>query len=151
MNKIKIQKIRDALSDPISPLYGSDLVPLIADLIDENELLCSQEPCPKCGYGVTGACYGCEIKRLQNQLDNARKALRGLITIEGIQKKYDILVNQVIDMQCAIVGWQSLMDIESPNVYYRGEDGKDRKLSISEELITDLEWRIERAIPNKKP
>ncbi len=32
------------------------------ELIDQ---LCSQEPCPNCDYGVTGACYGCVIKQLQ--------------------------------------------------------------------------------------
>ena len=37
-------------------------------LIDK---LCSQEPCPKCGYGVTGACYGCEIKRLKKIINCA--------------------------------------------------------------------------------
>jgi len=38
MNDADLQKIKDAL-------------PLIADLIEENELLCSSEPCPKCGFG----------------------------------------------------------------------------------------------------
>lgn len=37
------------------------------ELIDE---LCSQKPCPKCGYGVTGQCYGCIIKQLK--ADNER-------------------------------------------------------------------------------
>ncbi len=40
------------------------------ELIDR---LCSQEPCPKCGYGVTGACYGCEIKRLQAENKELRE------------------------------------------------------------------------------
>ncbi len=34
--------------------------------------LCSQKPCPKCGYGITGACYGCEITKLQAELDKHR-------------------------------------------------------------------------------
>lgn len=41
----------------------------INELEEEIKLLCSAEPCPKCGYGVTGECYGCEIKRLKNALE----------------------------------------------------------------------------------
>jgi hypothetical protein len=33
----KADQIRTALADPNSPLYGSDLVPLIADYLDESE------------------------------------------------------------------------------------------------------------------
>ena len=43
------------------------------ELIDR---LCSQEPCPKCGYGVTGACYGCEIKRLKAENKELRETLK---------------------------------------------------------------------------
>ena len=58
------------------------------ELIDA---LCSEEPCPKCGYGVTGQCYGCIIKQLrtdiverdkyikevEEQRDKLAKALKG--------------------------------------------------------------------------
>ena len=36
------------------------------DFIDD---ILSQEPCPKCGFGITVLCYGCEIKKLQSSLD----------------------------------------------------------------------------------
>lgn len=42
------------------------------ELIDQ---LCSQEPCPKCGYGVTSACYGCEIKQLQAEVKQLKEDL----------------------------------------------------------------------------
>lgn len=69
MTKAELQKIRDGLSD-----LNSDLVSLIADMLEQYELLCNQEPCPKCGYGVTGACYGCEIKRLKEKLADRTEA-----------------------------------------------------------------------------
>lgn len=78
-------KIHGALGDPKAPWYGSDLVAWVGDYIEDaekqKELLdrvCSQEPCPKCGYGVTGACYGCEIKRLkaENKADKKKQEER---------------------------------------------------------------------------
>lgn len=34
--------------------------------------LTSWEPCPKCGYGVTGECYGCKLKARDEALATAR-------------------------------------------------------------------------------
>lgn len=39
------------------------------ELIDD---LCSQEPCEKCGFGVTGQCYGCIITQQQGRLNRLR-------------------------------------------------------------------------------
>lgn len=60
--------------------------PLQAELAEKQELidqLCSQEPCPKCGYGVTGACYGCEIKQLQAEVSRLKEALEKIDTESG--------------------------------------------------------------------
>ncbi len=84
-----VNKIMGALADPKAPWYGSDLVAWVGDLLEDykqleaknkeqKELidqLCSQEPCPKCGYGVTGACYGCIIKELEAELKQVKEAL----------------------------------------------------------------------------
>jgi len=37
------------------------------------DCLCSQEPCPKCGYGVTAACYGCALKAALAEIERLRE------------------------------------------------------------------------------
>jgi len=63
--------------------YNHKIINTLCDKLDakdeEIRLLCSQEPCPKCGYGVTGACYGCEIKQLQAQLTAKNKKVQHTI------------------------------------------------------------------------
>ena len=44
--------------------------------------LCSQEPCPKCGYGVTGQCYGCVIKKLRTENERLKEFARYVIRTE---------------------------------------------------------------------
>lgn len=44
----------------------------LAEVKRQNEIiegLCSEEPCPRCGYGVTTDCYGCRIKAVIAQRD----------------------------------------------------------------------------------
>ena len=55
---------------------------LQAELVEKQELidlLYSEEPCPKCGYGVTGQCYGCVIKRLKLELASEAAVHRNTI------------------------------------------------------------------------
>ena len=44
-------------------------------LKEELKAVYSSAPCPKCGYGITGGCYGCEIKRLKEAMEHAVKKL----------------------------------------------------------------------------
>ena len=66
-----LQKSRNRLIDSYKKLEAE-----LAAAQEDIKLLCSQEPCPKCGYGVTGACYGCEIKRLKADLATTEGALK---------------------------------------------------------------------------
>jgi len=55
----------------ISEHYEQRIEQLQAELEvakDELEDLYSSAPCPKCGFGITSGCYGCEIKKLQAEL-----------------------------------------------------------------------------------
>ena len=52
-----------------------------ADLAEAKSLLArltSEEPCPDCGHGVTGACYGCMVKALESRLSLADKLAEAL-------------------------------------------------------------------------
>ncbi len=79
------------------------------ELIDE---LCSQEPCPKCGCGVTGQCLGCIIKQLQaerehlvsvveaTRQDNA-DYLKGTLE-EKLKAKNEKLAKLLDDVMCEV-------------------------------------------------
>jgi len=67
--------------------------------IEQKELidrLCSQEPCPKCGYGVTGACYGCEIVRLQTEVKQLEKRLKDRDLIFNREHDKNIRLGKVV-------------------------------------------------------
>lgn len=51
----------------------------------ELKELYSSKPCPKCGMGITGSCYGCEIKKLQAELAEATSQLAGAITVNNLK------------------------------------------------------------------
>ena len=79
----------------------------IEQLRSENEekqllidRLCSQEACPKCGYGVTGACYDCEIKRLQAENADLHKETKDEIkwfqaSIADLHKEYQSIAGEL--------------------------------------------------------
>ncbi len=48
----------------------------LAEAQAQVEALYSEEPCPKCGYGVTGACYGCALKEVQAESAGRLKVLQ---------------------------------------------------------------------------
>ena len=49
----------------------------ITEYREELKAVYSSEPCPKCGYGITGGCYGCEIKQLKEEIQGMQEDMAG--------------------------------------------------------------------------
>jgi len=56
------------------------------------EDLYSAEPCPKCGAGVTGACWGCVAAKYRARAEQLEAALRGsdglICRLQGFCRRY---------------------------------------------------------------